>query len=162
VRAIIDLPQAEPLKFSHSSGAKLGAMISKRQLAAALWIAIVTIAVQLLPATALAHGDHAHLRDSITSATQDRAEVGALQLNAEHTGAVAQTKAADISRTAISGTCNDGCCASGFSCCGPAILPEPILRLPSRLKTLKLERPGASIRAGIDPEAFPKPPKSFT
>jgi hypothetical protein len=83
-------------------------------------------------------------------------------LYAEHTGAVAQAKAADISRTAISGTCNDGCCASGFSCCGPAILPEPILRLPSCLKTLKLERAGAPIRAGIDPEALPKPPKSFT
>jgi hypothetical protein len=162
VRAIIDLPQAEALKFSHSSGAKLGAMIPTRQLAAALWIAIATITVQLLPATALAHGGHANLRDSITAVTHDRAEGSALQLNAKHTGAVAQAKAADVSRTAISGTCNDGCCASGFSCCAPAILPEPILRLPSCLKTLKLERAGASIRAGIDPEALPKPPKSFT
>jgi hypothetical protein len=136
-------------------------MISKRrQLAAALWIAIVTIAV--LPATALAHGGHAHLRDSITAITHDRAEGGALQLNAGHTGAVLQAKAADVSRAAISGICNDGCCASGFSCCAPAILPEPILRLPSCLKTLKLERAGASIRTGIDPEALPKPPKSFT
>ena len=137
-------------------------MILNRQLAAVLWIAIVTVAVQLLPSAALAHGGHAHLRDSITAVTHDRAEGDALQLNAEHTGAVAQAKAADVSRTAISGTCNDGCCASGFSCCGPAILPEPILRLPSCLKTLKLERAGAPIRAGIDPEALPKPPKSFT
>jgi hypothetical protein len=162
VRAIIDLPQAEPLKFSHSSGAKLGAMISKRQLAAALWIAIVTIAVQLLPATALAHGGHAHLRNSITAVARDCAEGDALHSNAEHAGKVAQAKAADISQAATFGTCNDGCCASGFSCCVQAILPEPILRLPGHLKALKVERPGTSIRAGIDPEALPKPPKSFT
>jgi hypothetical protein len=162
VRAVIDLPQAEPLKFSHSSGAKLGAMISKRQLAAVLLIAIVTIAIQLLPSIALAHGGHIHLRDSITAVTDDRAGGSAHQLNAEHSGAVARAKAADISRTAISGTCNHGCCASGFSCCVPAVLPEPMLRLPEHLKALTIERPGQSIRAGIDPEALPKPPKSFT
>jgi hypothetical protein len=136
-------------------------MMSKGQFAV-IWIVIVTIAVQLVPATALAHGGHAHLPDSITALSHDRAEDGELQLNAEHTRVVAQAKAAGISRAATSGTCNDGCCASGFSCCVPAILAEPILRLPTRLKALKLERRGTSIRAGIDPEALPKPPKSFT
>jgi hypothetical protein len=137
-------------------------MISKRQLAAVIWIAIVTIAVQLLPASALAHGGHAHLRDSIVTVTHGRAECDALQLNAEHTEAVAQAVAVNVNWAATSGTCNDGCCASGFSCCVPAILPEPILRLPARLHALKIERPATSIRAGIDPEAIPKPPKSFT
>jgi len=137
-------------------------MIPTRQLAAALWIAIVTIAVQLLPATALAHGGHAHLRDSITAVTNDRAEGGVLQSNAEHARAIARAQTADISRAGTFGMCNDGCCASGFSCCAPAILPEPILRLPAYLKALKVERRGISIRAGIDPEALPKPPKSFT
>jgi hypothetical protein len=137
-------------------------MISKRQLAAVIWIAIVTIAVQLVPATALAHAGHTHLRGSIVGVTHDRAEGAALGVNADHTGALAQAEAADVSRARTSGACNDGCCASGFSCCAPAILPEPILGLPSRLKALKVEPPGASIRAGIDPEALPKPPKSFT
>ena len=137
-------------------------MISKRQLATVIWIAIVTIAVQLLPATALAHGGHAHLRGSIATATDHRAESDAAQLKTERRIAIAQANAADVSRAETSGTCDDGCCASGFSCCAPAVLPEPMLRLPERLKALTIERPGQSIRAGTDPEALPKPPKSFT
>ena len=133
-------------------------MISKRQWAAVIWIAITTIAVQLLPATALAHGGHAHLRGSIAAVT----EGDAAQLKTEHTRAIAQAKAADVSRDETSGTCDDGCCASGFSCCVPAVLPEPMFRLPERLKALTIERPGQSMRAGIDPEALPEPPKSFT
>jgi hypothetical protein len=137
-------------------------MISKRQLAAVIWIAITTIAVQLLPATALAHGGHVHLRGSIAAATDPRAEGDAAHLKAERRIAIAQANAADVSRAETSGTCDDGCCASGFSCCAPAVLPEPMLRLPERLKALTIERRGQSIRAGIDPEALPKPPKSFT
>jgi hypothetical protein len=137
-------------------------MISKRQLATAIWIAIVAIAVQLLPATALAHSGHAHLRGSFAAVTDHRAEGDAAQFKTEHTIAIAQAKTADVSRAETSGTCDDGCCASGFSCCAPAVLPEPMLRLPERLKALTIERPGQSIRAGIDPEALPKPPKSFT
>jgi hypothetical protein len=137
-------------------------MILKRQLAAVIWIAIVMIAAQLVPAAALAHSGHAHLHSAGAAVTHDRAEGDALQLKAEHATAVAQAQRADISRAATSGICNDGCCASGFSCCAPAILPEPILGLPSPLKALKIERPAASMRAGIDPEALPKPPKSFT
>ena len=134
-------------------------MILKRQLAAVIWIAIVMIAAQFVPAAALAHNGHAHAGAAVT---HDRAGGDAHQLKAEHTGAVAQAQTADISRDATSGTCNDCCCASGFSCCAPAILAEPILGLPSPLKALKIERPAASLRAGIDPEALPKPPKSFT
>ena len=137
-------------------------MISKRHLATVIWIAIATVAVQLLPATALAHGGHAHLRGSIAAVTDHRAEGDAAQLKTEHTIAIAQAKAVDVSRAETSGTCDDGCCASGFSCCAPAVLPEPMLRLPERLKALMIERPGQSMRAGIDPEALPKPPKSFT
>jgi hypothetical protein len=137
-------------------------MISKRQLGAVLWIAIVTIAVELLPATALVHGGHAHLRGSIAAVTNQRAERDAAPLKTEHTIAIARAKAADVSRAQTSGTCDDGCCASGFSCCAPAVLSEPMLRLPERLKAPTIERPGQSIRAGIDPEALPKPPKSFT
>ena len=137
-------------------------MISKRQWAAVIWIAITTIAVQLLPATALAHGGHAHLRGSLAAVTDHRAQGDAAQLKTEHTIAIAQAKAADVSRDETSGTCDDGCCASGFSCCVPAVLPEPMFRLPERLKALTIERPGQSMRAGIDPEALPEPPKSFT
>jgi len=157
-----DLPNVDALNFGHSSGAGLVPMISRQQLAAVIWIAIVTIAVQRAPAVALAHGGHPHLSSSITAVSHDRSEGGALQLNAEETRAVAEVKAAGISRSANSSACNDSCCASGFSCCVSVILPELILRLPSHLKALKLERPGTSMRAGIDPEALPKPPKSST
>ena len=137
-------------------------MISRQQLAAVIWIAIVTISVQFVPATALAHGGHGHLSGSITTVTHDRTEGDALQLKAEHTQAVAQAKTSEFTRPATAGACNSGCCASGFPCCVPAILLEPVLGLPARLNSRKLERPGPSIRAGIDPEALPRPPKSFT
>jgi hypothetical protein len=137
-------------------------MISKQQLVVVIWIAIVTISVQFVPTTALAHGGHGHIPNLVTAVPHDRTEGGAFQLKAEHTGTVAQAKTADFTRPATAGSCSNGCCASGFSCCVPAILPEPIHRLPVRLKARKLERPGPSIRAGIDPEALPRPPKSFT
>ena len=81
-------------------------MISKRQLAAVIWIAIVTIAVQLVPATALAHAGHTHLRGSIVGVAHDRAEGAALGVNADHTGALAQAEAADVSRARTSGAKN--------------------------------------------------------
>jgi hypothetical protein len=139
-------------------------MTSNREFAAVIWIAITMIAVQLLPATALAHDGHAHVRVSITAdgAAGDAIQFNAAKTTGEHTGAFAQAESAEDSRASTSGTCNSGCCASGFSCCVPAILAEPTLRLPNRLKALKVERPGTSIRAGIDPEALPEPPKSFT
>jgi hypothetical protein len=43
----------------------------------------------------------------------------------------------------------------------PAILTQPVLGLPCRLNAVEVEHPAASIRTGIDPEAPPKPPKSF-
>jgi hypothetical protein len=140
-------------------------MIPKRHLAEVIWIAIVTIAIQLLPATALAHGGHVHARDTIAAVANDAAD-NAIQLNspraaAEHTGTFAQAVSADITRTAALGTCNGDCCASGFSCCVPAILPQPALHLPTRLNALEVARPGTSIRADIDPETLPKPPRSF-
>jgi len=143
-------------------------MISKRQLAV-IWIAIVTIALQLLPATAMAHGGHAHVPGSIAITAHDHptgnaTQVNAAQANLEHAGPIAGVAAVGVaaSWTAPSGTCSDGCCASGFSCCVPAILSEALLGLPSRLNAIKVTRPGTSMRAGIDPEALPKPPKSST
>ena len=55
-------------------------MILKRQLAAVIWIAIVMIAAQLVPAAALAHSGHAHLHSAgaavdLTLCTEDGQEL---------------------------------------------------------------------------------------
>jgi hypothetical protein len=144
-------------------------MTSKRKLAAVIWIAIFMIAVQLSAVPALAHGGHPHARDSIATVSHDRAEGGAIQLNAAQANAeraevVVEVTAVgvNVSRAPPCGTCNDGCCTSGFSCCVPAILSEAAVYIPIRLSGLEVLRPGTSMRTGIDPEALPKPPKSFT
>lgn len=129
----------------------------------AIWIAIVTIAVQLLPAPALAHAGHTPAAQAASSAGYHRADgIPRSHFVNEHVGAFAELAAAGAHLPpAPSGACNDGCCASGFSCCAPALVSEPILNMPTLFSGREAVRVEAS-RAGIDPETKPKPPKSFT
>jgi hypothetical protein len=146
-----------------------GPMVSKRHLAALIRVAVVMIAIQMLPATALAHAGHTRTPDLISSTTHHHATGGATHLNpahenAEHTGAAAEIVAVKLgaNQAAVSGMCNAGCCASGFSCCAPAMLSETAAALSNGLSGSKVVRPRTSIRSGIEPETLPKPPKSFT
>jgi hypothetical protein len=139
-------------------------VISKRPLAALIWVAIVTIAVQLLPTVAFAHAGHSHARDLISTGDRGNAD-DATPLNAkdiEHGVAEIAVAGVDAAGSAVpSATCNGGCCSSGFSCCAPAMLSEPVARLPVPLSGLTLVRSAAPMRPGVDPETLPKPPKSF-
>jgi hypothetical protein len=145
-------------------------MISKRPLAALLWVAIVMIAVQMSPVAALAHAGHTHAHDSISSVAHHQPNGNATQVNtapanAEHAGAVAEAAALgpDADRAAASTKCRLGCCANGgFSCCAPAMLCENAPDLPGCMSGLKVVRLRTRTESGVDPETLPKPPKSFT
>ena len=141
-------------------------MIPKGQLATVIRIAIVTIAVVLLPGTALAHAGHAHGPGSVSLNAPDRSHDHANHLNvqASATVAVAESMTAaaiNASRTTASSICSNTCCTSGFSCCAPAMLCEAV-NFPEYAHDPEVVRPGPPMRAGIDPEALPEPPKSFT
>jgi hypothetical protein len=58
--------------------------------------------------------------------------------------------------------CNGGCCTSGCSCCVPMTLAEPEAGWPLLSNALDIIAPAPSTRAGIEPEAPAKPPKSIT
>jgi hypothetical protein len=139
-------------------------MIPGRQLAAVIWIAILTVVIQLSPAPALAHAGHSHARTSI--AANDRANNGA-QLDGVHAAngkmstSITITKPASDDSASVPCTCNGGSCANGFSCCAPAVLADSIIHLPILADGAEVLRLGAPMLAGIDPEALPKPPKSF-
>jgi hypothetical protein len=140
-------------------------VISKRQLVALIWVAIVAIGGQLLPTVALAHAGHSHTRDLISTGDRGNAD-HATPLNAkgiERGVTEIAVAGVDVDGSAFpSATCNGGCCSSGFSCCAPVMLPEPVAHLPVPLSGLALVRSGTPMRPGVDPESLPKPPKSFT
>ena len=58
--------------------------------------------------------------------------------------------------------CNGGCCTSGCSCCVPMTLAEPEAGWPLLSNARDIIAPAPSARAGIEPEAPAKPPKSIT
>ena len=94
-------------------------MALKRSIAALIWAAILAVAVQLVPGTALAHGSHtpvavAHAASAGHDAhrpavARTHAPAQAVVSAAAHEHAPAPTKP---------GNCTGGCCSNGTSCCG--------------------------------------------
>jgi hypothetical protein len=132
-------------------------------------MAIVTIAVQMWPITALAHAGHTHGQEAIAAVAHNHPNGDAAQVNAEPARAENRGERVEVTiveldadRGAASGKCNDACCPSGFSCCAPAMLSEGAPDLPVCIRGLKLARLRTRMQSGVDPETLPKPPKSFT
>ena len=145
------------------------------------------IAVQLAPTTVFAHGGHAHASDSHVSDSQvsdshvsgphvSGAHVSGApragststlrhQRATDHTSQLTTAEVASADRDDKRGTapaCNGGCCTSGCSCCVPMTLAEPEAGWPLLANALDIIAPAPSTRAGIEPEAPAKPPKSIT
>jgi hypothetical protein len=132
---------------------------------ALIWVAIVAIAIQLLPTVALAHAGHSHARDLISTGDRGNADdaTPSKAKDTEHGVAEIAVAGVDADGSAVpSATCNGGCCSSGFSCCAPAMLSEPVAHGPILLSGRTPVRSAAPMRPGVDPETLPKPPKSFT
>jgi hypothetical protein len=163
-------------------------MISRRALAALIWGAVAVIAVQLAPTTVFAHGGHAHVSGShVSDSLVSGPHVSGAHISGAHgvgststtrhqratdyTGqlttaeARAPAEVASAHRDDERGTapdCNGGCCTSGCSCCVPMTLAEPEAGWPLLSNALDIIAPALSTRAGIEPEAPAKPPKSIT
>jgi len=142
-------------------------MRARRQLMVLIWMAIVAIAVQVVPTAAQAHGGHTHgpavaiEQPAATDPARSIAEHSGVAATAEKTEAIATAATTRTSSTS-SGACHGNCCSTGFSCCVPALLAESPPYLPARMSACAAVRPATPLRAGIDPETLPKPPKSLS
>jgi len=116
--------------------------------------------------TALAHqghshqGVHAHATAHATQAGVSHAPVqNAFPSEAVMFDVVATQ--ADDQTDSPANTCNGACCAASFSCCGSAMAPLPVALGPPHLRGHAVAIRAGPIGPGINPEALPKPPKSF-
>jgi hypothetical protein len=110
-----------------------------------------------------AHVSGAHGAGSTSTTRHQRATDHTSQLTTAEARATAEVASAD--RDDERGTapaCNGGCCTSGCSCCVPMTLAEPEAGWPLLANALDIIAPAPSTRAGIEPEAPAKPPKSIT
>jgi hypothetical protein len=145
----------------------------RRGLAALIWGAVVLVAIQLVPTTARAHVGHLHvsgMHASIAHVAGSTSTVPHLRA-ADHTAQLATGQArvtAELASAApddergAAPACMGGCCASGCPCCVPMTLAEPEPSWPPLSNALDLIVPAPPTRAGIDPEAPAKPPKSLS
>ena len=136
----------------------------RHQLVRVMGAAIVLIAAYLMPTVAQAHAGHVHAAPAaVAAATSASPDNSATAAKAAPYDAIAKTVAvlrADRS-TQAPARCKGFCCGVNMSCCAPALAPEAAtlvpLPAPSRLVLIYQ----APARPGIDPEALPKPPRSF-
>ena len=134
------------------------------QLAAVIWAAVFLIAVQFVSSVAQAHAGHSYAPTVVVTPSTDDIAQRVSADEAENASASAEISAADRGidpDAAPSGSCNGSCCGNGVSCCGPALLPATADTPRSTCKALAPPSLGDHARSGIDPEALPKPPKSF-
>jgi hypothetical protein len=144
-------------------------MIPKRQLAAAMWVAILMIAVLFVPTLAQAHAGHDHAPPPIASVAQlETPDAG--DLNVDLT--LSNDDAAVPGRAVVASasdfffvpnrTCHGSCCEKGSAGCCPVAAPNAPAspaapRIASGIGPFAID-----VAPGIDPEAIPEPPKFFT
>lgn len=127
----------------------------------------ILVALTLIPSAAWAHGAHGGHRAHGLSAGPGHHEPGGAPRSAEAAEAAAERSRPAAIALAPAGpdegaaACVAGCCAIGSGCCpglmvlvGDALLTDPPVARRVRPRHL-----GSGF--GIDPEALPKPPRSF-
>jgi len=136
-----------------------------RQLARILAAVIVMIAAYLAPSAVQAHPGHTEPM-SATVAVQDAGSArwdlpAAIAMTADAETAEVAMNAANPNIPAPIKRCNGlCCCSSGMACCAHALAPES--GSLSELTAARLTAaPDVLARPGVDPEALPKPPRSF-
>jgi hypothetical protein len=140
----------------------------RRGLAALIWGAVVMIAIQLVPTTVRAHAGHTHVAHVLDTRSAATVPVHhARDHTAKPTPGLAHVPAEFASTSpgdepGTTHTCMGGCCASGCPCCVPMTLAESEPSWPPLSNALDINVPAPPTRAGIDPEAPAKPPKSLS
>jgi hypothetical protein len=138
-------------------------MAARAYIGQMLLAAIVLIAAQLTPSVALAHAGHSH-DAGVTAAVAPPTPL-------DQAGSVRSDTPRDQEvRNAAHGAsgkidveiCTAGvCCGNGMACCGAVLATDqPGSPLPS-LRSVRAMAPNAPDTSGIEPQALPKPPRSF-
>ncbi len=136
----------------------------RQQLVRVLGAAIVLIAAYLMPAAAQAHEGHFHAASAaVAAATSATPDILAAAAKADPADAVVKTVAVlrTDRPTQAPARCNGFCCGVNMSCCAPTLAPEAATLVPRPAPSRLVLIYQAPARPGIDPEALPKPPRSF-
>jgi hypothetical protein len=137
-----------------------------RFISVALMGAFALAGLLFVSGTALAHQGHSH-QVVHTHATANAVQPGVSQAPPQSVSP-SETVVFDLVATQTddqtdspANTCNGACCAASFSCCGSAMAPLPLSLGPPHLRGHAIAIRAGPIGPGINPEALPKPPKSF-
>ncbi|MCC6776009.1 MAG: hypothetical protein IT537_05125 [Hyphomicrobiales bacterium] len=156
-------------------------MAAAQRLAALIWAAILLVAVQLVPSAVAAHPGHTHASHHAQAAdvaahqAPAAPSAGARSSGAEVVSQAAQLDAPPPHQTTVAVSaeqlrsddpcstsgCNGSCCGTCVGCCGAALLATPVPSWPGAARRSGLLLRRADLRAGIDPDALGKPPKSL-
>jgi hypothetical protein len=146
-----------------------------RQLARILAAVIVMIAAYLAPSAVQAHAGHHHpaptavVAAEVISPAAQTTSAATTVLSATPSAVWSEAKAIDVVAGAadpgarvLPKTCTGSCCCNtGMACCTHALTADTdgsaVMGAASRLAAI----PGYLARPGADPEALPKPPRSF-
>jgi hypothetical protein len=133
--------------------------------------AIVMIVAYFVPSAVQAHAGHAHTQPQLVTVTALDPGSARLDISAVVAAVATEIEAAQVTADTAypadpdtpgpTKRCNGLCCGSASAaCCAHALAPELGLSpTPSAARLIAIAN--ALARPGIDPEALPKPPKTF-
>jgi hypothetical protein len=134
-----------------------------------LGVAIVLIAVQLMPSPARAHGGHAHGASAATvHHHHHHGSAASLPLQAvapaKAITAAGEWRAAprDLQNDMVNcGGCVAGCCGNGASCCSAALAAAPPASLPPVVCSLGCDPEASTPGRSREPDGLRRPPRPF-
>ena len=132
----------------------------KQKLTGLIWTVTFLVAAQFIAVAAFAHGGHPHHgsppaaeRISTSGASQDALAAPTHRVMAELSSVTDEAPG-----PATASGCTGGCCGTGTSCCGAALIAEaqsPLPGDPSALRVLAT----AAHRLGREPDGLIRPPR---
>ncbi len=133
--------------------------------------AIVMIVAYFVPSAVQAHAGHAHLETKLVTVTALDPGSARLDITAVTAAVATEIEAAQVTTDpaypadpdtpAPTKRCNGLCCGSASAaCCAHALAPELGLS-PTPTAARLIAIVNSLARPGVDPEALPKPPRSF-
>ena len=127
--------------------------------------AVALIAAYLVPSAVEAHPGHHHPEPAqVTLADVSLDDIaGAFAADASsRTGASVAASASGAGVPTPGKACNGLCCASsGLACCAHALVADQGAAVPDAASARAPRLADTGHRPGVDPEALPKPPRTF-
>jgi hypothetical protein len=147
--------------------------MTSRRIIAALWGAVILIALQFAPSAASAHAGHdhgaravhasavGHSPASLDQPAQAETSVHAVQTIVEVSATASLAGHASRSMTCSGASCGGSCGGGCSACCGSFIPPQSAECVAPAAGQAALIVLLGSAALGLDPEILPKPPKSL-